>query len=79
MFLPTNPTDVTALVSSLQALLVEEEFYSIKKCTTIGLLGVSLLLPSVTGIQHTLKRQTEIRMLQWAYFCFPYVITDNVR
>ena len=55
----TNPKDGTALVSSLQSLLVYEQFYSIKKCTIIGLLGVSLLLPSVTGIQYSLKRQTE--------------------
>ena len=61
MLLPTNPNDVITLVSGLQTLLVQEEFYSMKKCTTIGLLGVPLLLSSVTGIQHTLKRQTENR------------------
>ena len=32
--------------------------------TIIGLLGVALLHPSVTGIQCSLKKQTEIRMLQ---------------
>ena len=63
----TGPNDGTALVSSLQSLLVYEEFYSIKTCTINGLLGVSLLLPSVTSIQYSLKRQTEMRMLQWAY------------
>ena len=33
-----------ALVSCLQALLVQEEFYSIKQCTVIRLFGVSWLL-----------------------------------
>ena len=74
----TAPNDGTALVSSLQSLLVYEEFYSVKTCTIIGLLGVSLLLPSVTGIQYSLKRQTEMRMLQWAYCCFPRLITGKV-
>ena len=37
---PTGPNDGTTLVSSLQSLLVYEEFYSIQKCTKIGLLGV---------------------------------------
>ena len=56
VFVPTNVNDGTTLVSSLQPLLVQEEFYSIKNCTVIGLLGVSLLLHSVSGIQHSLKR-----------------------
>ena len=51
MLLPTNPNDSTTLVSRLQALLVQEEFYSIIKCTIFRLLGVSLLHVSVTGIQ----------------------------
>ena len=66
VLLSTNPNDGTALVSCLQALLVQEEFYSIKTCTIIGLLGVSLFLcffASVTAIQYSLKRQTDIRML----------------
>ena len=81
VLLATNPNDANTLVSSLKALLVQQEFYSIKKCTVIGLLGVSLLLPSVTGIQYSLKRQTEIRRLQWAYCCVPYliIIADKVK
>ena len=51
-----NKNDGTALVSRLQSQLVNEEFYSIKQCAIIGLLGVSLLLPSVTGIQYSLKK-----------------------
>ena len=53
VLLPTNPNDGATLVSSLQALLVQEEFYSIKQCTIIGLLSVSLLLRSVRLVSNT--------------------------
>ena len=55
--LPIYLSGGTTLVSSLQALLVQEEFYSIRQCTVIVLFGVSWLLLSVTGIQQSGKRK----------------------
>ena len=43
-----NLKDGTTLVSGLQALLVQEEFYSIKQCTVVRLFAVSLSLVSNT-------------------------------
>ena len=54
VLLLTNRNRGVALVSSLQALLVYEDFYSIKTAKEIVLLAVSLFLPSVTGIQYSL-------------------------
>ena len=71
----------TTLVSSLLVLLVWEDFYSTLNCTIIRLFAVSLLLcsGSVTGNQRSLKRQIQTRMLQWAYYCFRYLITNKVK